>query len=91
MTYQVPPCRLPESPKPQEVVKNPAAMPKVDIVTTGARSLAYINGHRVNGILDVKILVERGEVTPQIVLTLHADEIVLRTVSSDEFRRLADA
>lgn len=66
----------------------PSGPPKVEIITTGIRNLVFINGHRINHVLDIQHPVSRDEFGPQLILRIHADEIVHRTVSDDEFKRL---
>lgn len=61
---------------------------KVDIVTDGVRKLVYLNGQRINGLLDIELPVKADEFGPQIALRLVADEIVQRTVSADEFKQM---
>ena len=57
-------------------------LPRVDIVIEGFSKLVYINGHRINGVLDIELPNKQGEIGPQIVLRIVADEIVQRTVST---------
>lgn len=64
---------------------------QVEIVTAGSLRLVYINGHRVRNVLDIELPTAQGDFGPQIVLRLHADKIVQRTVSGEEFKRLKDA
>lgn len=61
---------------------------KVDIFTDGIRKLVYIDGHRINGVLDIDLPVKAGEFGPQIKLHMMADEIVQRAVGADEFKRM---
>lgn len=63
---------------------------QVEIVTAGTARLVYINGHRVRNVLDIELPIAQGDFGPQIVLRLHADKIVQRTVSGEEFKRLKD-
>lgn len=74
-----------------EKTDQPKGSPKIEIVTNGIQSLVYINGQRINRVLDVQLPVRRDEIGPQVVLKIHADEIVQRTVSGEEYKRLADA
>ncbi len=64
---------------------------QVEIVTAGALRLVYINGQRLRNVLDIELPIAQGDFGPQIVLRLHADKIVQRTVSGEEFKRLKDA
>lgn len=73
-----------------QVVPTSRAHPKVDIVANGTRKLVYINGQRINGVLDIELPTKAGEFSPQIKLHLLADEIVQRTVSADEFKQMLD-
>lgn len=70
---------------------SPKTPPKVEIVTGGIGALVFINGHRINSVLDIQLPVRGDEIGPQIVLKLHADEIVQRKVSAEEWKRLKDA
>lgn len=72
----------------RQVMPASLANPTVDIVTDGIRKLVYINGQRIDGVLDIELPVKNGEFGPQINLRLHADEIVQRTVSADEFKQM---
>lgn len=72
----------------RQVMKASSTHPKVDIVTDGVRRLVYINGHRINGVLNIELPVKAREIGPQIALHIVADEIVHRTVSTDEFKQM---
>ena len=65
--------------------------PFIEFVTTGVRGLLFIDGRRVNGVLDIQFPCKFDEVAPQVVLTLHAKQITQRTVSGEEYKRLLDA
>lgn len=65
--------------------------PVIEFVTTGVGGLLFIDGRRVNGVLDIQFPCKRGDVAPQVVLTLHAKQITQRTVSGEEYKRLRDA
>lgn len=69
---------------------DPKAPAKVEIVTAGLGSLVYINGQRLSHVMSIELPVTCNEISPQIVLKLHASDIVQRTVSSQEFKRLVD-
>lgn len=74
-----------------EKPEQPKGGPFVEIVSGGVGCLVYINGHRINGVLDIQLPIVRDEIAQQVVLKLHAKEIVQRTVSSEEYKRLREA
>ncbi|MBS0227682.1 MAG: hypothetical protein JSS23_03185 [Proteobacteria bacterium] len=65
--------------------------PVVEFVTTGIGGLLFIDGRRVNGVIDIQFPRKDGQIAPQVVLTLHAKQIIQRTVSGEEFKRLREA
>lgn len=64
---------------------------KVEMVTNGVHKLLFINGQRINRVMDIELPVKAGEVSPQIVVKLWADEIIQRRVEGAEYKRLAGA
>lgn len=65
--------------------------PVVELVTTGVGGLLFIDGRRVNGVLDIQFPSGPGQIAPQVVLTIHAKQVIQRTVSGEEYKRLRDA
>lgn len=65
--------------------------PVIEFVTTGVGGLLFIAGRRVNGVLDIQFPSGPGQIAPQVVLTIHAKQVIQRTVSGEEYKRLRDA
>jgi hypothetical protein len=65
--------------------------PVVEFVTTGVGGLLFIDGRRVNGVLDIQFPSCQGQIAPQVVLTLHAKQVIQRAVSREEYKRLLEA
>lgn len=63
---------------------------KVEVVTAGVASLLFINGHRVDRVTEIDTAQLRDELSPRVRFTLNPEEILIRQVSGDEFRRLAE-
>lgn len=61
----------------------------VEIVTQGVWHLLFINGQRIDRVLDIDLAQRSGQVGPQIRLALNPAEIKVRSVDGEEFRRLA--
>ena len=63
---------------------------KVELVTDGVRTLVFVDGVQLRHVLEFNIPVNAGEITPQIKVTLHPEQINIRHVDSAEFKSLKD-
>ncbi len=45
----------------------------------------------MNGVLDIQFPSCQGQIAPQVVLTLHAKQVIQRAVSREEYKRLLEA
>ncbi len=61
---------------------------QVEILTAGTRRMVFVNGQRIDRVLDIQLPAGIGEIGPVIAMKFVAKQIMQREVSGEEFKKL---